>query len=120
MERHENDTSMHPYGEVSMDESDPDYISKALLRSDLANISHTRPTTYFPSYVAKLTSDNAIVHGYMRVYDNKILEYDVIFKMGAEDSSASDLAIFDSSSQLSANTTVFQKYAGVVKGNVSY
>lgn len=119
-EAHETDKDMHPFGPVSMDSMNPNYISKALLRTDLANISHTRETTFFPSQVTKLTSDNAILHGYMRVYDNKLLEYDIVFKLGSGTTSDNDLKIFDASSQLSANTAVFQKYAGVVKGNVSY
>ena len=61
---HQEDISMHPYGKLSLNESNADYIRNKLLKNDMSNIDASRTTTFFPQEVVKLDIGNVIMHGY--------------------------------------------------------
>lgn len=75
---HEKDTSLsaHTYGKIN------DINDLKLLDSTLLNIDQKRVKFLYPYNVRKLTNDNVIQHGYYRKWQNGVIEYDIIFKVG--------------------------------------
>lgn len=67
--------SAHPPGQLSMQKS-----SKAFLT--LENIEEDRKSFFYPSYLQSFVADSTVYSGYMRKWDNGLLEYDVIFRLG--------------------------------------
>lgn len=115
MESHESDELYHPLGRVSEDETDPDYVGNKLLKRDLSNLDQTRKQNFFPHEVKWMTVNAAIVNGFYRIYANKIIEYDIIFKFGASEKSETE-TIFQAGSNISANTLELKPYTGAGEG----
>jgi hypothetical protein len=76
---HESDTSFHKYGSLKNYEADVDAI---LMKNDLSNRNRGRSINFYPYRNYELESDNTIVNGYYRRYDNGLMEYDIIFRLG--------------------------------------
>ena len=56
------------------------------------------------------------MNGYYRKYDNGILEYDIIFKLGEDEVDESDIRnVFGEASTISANNVTFKAYNGINK-----
>lgn len=75
----------HPLGRIeyrSNKSSDKDYIDNKILRNDFSNLKTNRETNQFPYKTAFLSSNNTILQGFYRLYDNGLIEYDIIFRMG--------------------------------------
>ncbi len=83
IQNHQEDTTMHPLGKISLDAASSSYIGNKLLKRDLSNLRKMRKTTFFPNEVRKMEVDNSIIGGYFRKYDNGLMEYDIIFKFGS-------------------------------------
>lgn len=118
VDEHSQDKEMHPFGKLSLDSDDHDYIGKKFLRKDMENLSPWRTTNIFPQEVYRLGSRNAIVWGYSRQYGQRVLEYDIIFKL-ANSQRAQPNDVFMQAATLSANDAVFAPYAGQ-RQNVNY
>lgn len=75
---HEKDTALsaHTYGKIN------DINDLKILDSTLLNIDQKRVKFLYPYNVRKLTNDNVIQHGYYRKWQNGVIEYDIIFKVG--------------------------------------
>jgi len=71
--------SQHKFG--SLTESQ-DYDDTKLLKRDLSNLDPSREHTQFPYETVILSSNNVIMDGLYRKWDNGILEYDIVFKVG--------------------------------------
>lgn len=121
LKTHREDKQYHPFGKINIDNpSSPDYITRKLLQKDLNNLDSKRSTTFFPTRVEKLDVGDVITNGYMRKYDTGLLEYDITFKLGSEDSDLETKRVFFGSNQLSANIIEFKKYTGISKAHISY
>ena len=112
IEQHENDKQMHPFGNLSS-------LNDRMLKSDLSNIEKSRKHTFFPYNVKRLQSGIAIITGYQRLFDNNIVEYDIVLKL-ASNQIMSHTAVFENIYSLSANNTKFQLFQGVSQTNVSF
>lgn len=77
---HSNDKILHKFGKL-----DKSNIDKHLLKSDLSNIDVYRETNFYPYITERLESDNVILNGIRRIYQNKmndgnsLIEYDLTF-----------------------------------------
>lgn len=69
------DLSAHPTKELGVDKS-------TVLFTSLDNIGDDRSMFFYPSHVQTLNPDNSIVAGYMRKWDDGMLEYDILFRVG--------------------------------------
>lgn len=67
--------SAHPTKELGIDKSTVAFTS-------FDNIEDDRKTFFYPSHLETLTPDNSIIGGYMRKWDDGMLEYDVLFRVG--------------------------------------
>lgn len=78
--------SAHPTGKLSLQDSTKAFKS-------LENISEDRTTVHYPSYLQSFVADNTTYSGYMRKWDNGLLEYDLTFHLGyiSSDSSGIDI-----------------------------
>lgn len=76
---HENDSSYHKYGQLKNYKTDVDGI---LMKKDLSNRNLSRSINFYPSKNVELQQDNTIVNGYYRRYDNGLIEYDIVFRLG--------------------------------------
>lgn len=56
--------------------------SSTIAFTTLENIAEERVTLFYPNTLKSLAPDNTIVGGYMRKWDNGLLEYDLIFRVG--------------------------------------
>lgn len=125
MSEHEEDENYHPLGRVSIDEGDDNYIGNKLLYKDLSNLDPKREENMFPDQVKWLPSHGAILNGCYRIYGNKIVEYDIIFKFGSDNEDQKNDSIFQSGSYIVANDVEIKPYSGVGEGygrqdNVKY
>ena len=82
MLKHQN-TINHKYGELSSYND----LDKHLLKRDFSNIQHTRNENLYPYRTVDFLSNdkslsNVILNGYYREYENKLIEYDIIFRVG--------------------------------------
>lgn len=73
--QHNIDLSAHPTKELGLSNS-------TVLFTSLENISEHRDTFYYPNIVKSLIPDNTIIGGFLRKWDNGLLEYDIIFRLG--------------------------------------
>lgn len=115
--QHENDSQMHPFGKISLDEYSPYSLSTKLLKSDLTNISRSRSSVFFPYVSRKLDQGSVIVSGYMRNFGN-VVEYDIILKLASSTSSSSKL--FDADQTLNANNVTFKLFSGISPTSIDY
>lgn len=82
---HSNDKVLHKFGKL-----DQKNIDKHLLKSDLSNIDVYRETNFYPYITERLESDNVILNGIRRIYQNKmndgnsLIEYDLTFQLGVD------------------------------------
>ena len=82
--QHTDDPAMHPYGKLSYSGGLTTDIDRKLARSDLANINPHRESIFFPYHTFYLDpkKDDPIMSGSCRRYDNGLLEYDLVFRLG--------------------------------------
>lgn len=76
---HVLDYSKHKYGELT---DEKEQVDGKLLLKDLSNVDTARKTNFYPYETVNLKPDNTIMNGFYRKWDNGILEYDVIFRLG--------------------------------------
>ena len=83
---HELNPMMHPSGELGFKKSN-------ILYKTFDNIEENRKTIFYPYEIQSFVSDNTTYYGYMRKWDNGLLEYDLTFRLGyiSSDSSGIDL-----------------------------
>lgn len=77
---HEYDTNYHKFSKLTGDKA---YNDTKLLLADMSNIDTKRSYNYFPYETVSLKSDNVIVRGFYRKWDNGLLEYDILFKLAS-------------------------------------
>ena len=75
---HQDNTALsaHPTGPLGMKQS-------SIAFTTLENIKEDRRTFFYPNQFRTLNADNTIIAGYMRKWDNGLLEYDVVFRVGS-------------------------------------
>lgn len=71
---HELNTTVHPTGLLNSKQS------KKLLAT-FENIADESKNFFYPSYLQAFVSDNTTYSGYMRKWNNGILEYDVVYRL---------------------------------------
>ena len=64
-----------------------DDLDKHILRRDFSNIDSLRDENIYPYRTVDFSNNdkslsNVILHGYYREYPNKLVEYDIIFRVG--------------------------------------
>ena len=84
IDSHGVDPDYHRFGAVSTDENSADYYANKILLRDLRNISPNRSTVFYP-YITGHFSDDVIADGTYRVWDNGLLELNIIFRVGNVD-----------------------------------
>lgn len=76
---HEVNTEQHKYGSLPNYKTDVDSI---LMLNDLSNRNRGRSQCFYPYKNYELESDNTIIAGFYRKYDNGLIEYDIVFRLG--------------------------------------
>lgn len=76
---HEGSTEYHRYGSLKNYKNDVDSI---LMKKDLTNRNRSRSINFYPFENCGLASDNTIITGCYRKYDNGLIEYDIVFRLG--------------------------------------
>ncbi len=81
--QHTDDVSRHPFGRISWQDGSSQHIERKVARNDLANVDPKRESTFFPYHTFYLApkSDDAVLAGQCRWYDNGLLEYDLVFRL---------------------------------------
>lgn len=79
--QHQNTTTYHKYGRLSKYKQDVDNV---LMKTDLSNRNKRRELNFYPYQNYALESDETIITGFYRRYDNGLIEYDIIFKLGSD------------------------------------
>ena len=74
---HDYNLSYHKYGEIP----DMPALNTKVLKKDFSNIKEDRETNFYPHETIALQSDDVIVSGWYRRWDNGLLEYDIIYKL---------------------------------------
>lgn len=78
----------HRFGKLLVDarsRSSQNYIDKKVLRSDLSNVDPDRARNFYPYRTLFLNADGkdrTVVSGQCRQYENGLLEYDIVFRLG--------------------------------------
>ena len=67
--------SAHPTGELG-------FKTSTYLYKSFDNIDENRKQIFYPYAIESFVSDNTTYHGYMRKWDNGLLEYDLTFRLG--------------------------------------
>ena len=67
--------SVHPTRKLGFKESN-------MLYKTFDNLEENRKTIFFPYSIESIVANNSIYHGYMRKWDNGLLEYDFTFRLG--------------------------------------
>lgn len=75
---HQYDADYHKYGALS---NDVEQIDKVILRNDFSNIDENRKHVFFPNKTIHLDKDNVIINGVGRIWDNGLLEYEILFRL---------------------------------------
>lgn len=88
-----DDLSAHPTGKLSLTDS-------SKLFTTIENIKEDRSKFFYPGYLESMVADDTTYYGYMRKWDNGLLEYDLTFRLGYISSDANGLDL------LSANNLV--------------
>lgn len=88
-----DDLSAHPTGKLSLTDS-------SKLFTTVQNIKEDRSKFFYPGYLESMVADDTTYYGYMRKWDNGLLEYDLTFRLGYISSDANGLDL------LSANNLV--------------
>ena len=57
-------------------------MQQKVLKSDISNLSSARRHYMFPYETRFMPQTNSVMYGYARRYENGILEYDIIFRLG--------------------------------------
>ena len=115
---HQESKQYHKFGKIqNLNKDEPNHISTKILTKDLADLNENREKVFFPNEVKRLPQDSTcIMNGYYRKYDNGILEYDIIFKLGEDEVDESDIRnVFGEASTISANNVTFKAYNGINK-----
>lgn len=118
IDEHQKSEEYHKFGKIQNDNIDnPNHINTKILTKDFADLNPDRETVFFPNEVKRLEQDSvSITNGYYRKYDNGILEYDLIFRLGSgEISETQERNAFGTTSTLSANNVDFKAYQGINK-----
>lgn len=92
---HENNVSLsaHPTKKLGLKESSKTFLT-------LENITDDRQNLFYPNVIQSFVTDNTTYSGYMRKWDNGLLEYDVVFRLGYISSDAEGCSL------ISANNLV--------------
>ena len=85
--------SAHPTRKLSLTDS-------SKLFTTIENIKEDRSKFFYPGYLESMIADDTTYYGYMRKWDNGLLEYDLTFRLGYISSDADGLDL------LSANNLV--------------
>lgn len=78
--KHENDDAYHRFGKISAYGTENNISSKVLL-ADFSNTNGNRNIFFFPGQTIHFTTKN-ILNGTCRIYDNGLIEFDIVFKLG--------------------------------------
>ena len=80
---HTDDELLHKYGKLSYDAKSRNSLSAKIALNDFSNIDSSREQNFFPYKTVCLQSkeDDAIINGFVRQYDNGLLEYDIVFRL---------------------------------------
>lgn len=80
---HTDDELLHKYGKLSYDTKSRNSLSAKIALNDFSNIDSSREQNFFPYKTVCLQSkeNNAIINGFVRQYDNGLLEYDIVFRL---------------------------------------
>ena len=81
MRRHEQDPERHFFGRVSDTPTDPDYYDWKLMRSDVSNVRQRRDRVFYPYRTGHFETDS-VMDGTYRVWDNGLLEFDIVYRLG--------------------------------------
>ena len=73
--QHEQSDDLHPTRELGFSKS-------TVLFKNLTNIDSQQSSFMYPSHIEMLHNDDTIQHGYLRKWENGLLEYDIVFKVG--------------------------------------
>lgn len=121
----------HKFGELTEEQ---EFDDKKLLRNDFSNLDEDREQNFYPYETVFLSTNNVILDGFYRRWDNGLLEYDIIYRLGyyGDDIeingttynviSANNLSIENSDYYLSSDDQMIfnQKGDGTVKINNLY
>lgn len=82
--QHTDDVVNHKYGKISYDKTSRNHLDNKVARRDVSNLNPYRENVFFPNESICLTRNmnSPIVNGNCRWYDNGILEYDIVFRLG--------------------------------------
>ena len=81
MRRHETDPEDHFFGRLSFEPTDADYYDWKLMRSDVSNVEAHRDSVFYPYRTGHFETDS-IVNGTYRAWDNGLLEFDIVYRLG--------------------------------------
>ena len=113
---HDADASMHPFGRVSSAESDPDYVGGKFLARDMSNADPSRKALFFPFVTGHFATDS-VLDGVYRLWDDGVLEIDMVFRVGfrgLDRSRAYDVTL------LSANDVAFRQSPTANRRSLQY
>lgn len=79
---HGFDTNYHRFGKL---ETNDDANAK-IMANNVLNVDPGRKQVFYPTQTLPLEQDNAIIMGQCRKWDNGLLEYDIVFKLGCDGS----------------------------------
>lgn len=82
--QHTDDPIHHKYGKISYDESSRNTLKNKVAYRDASNLNPHRENVFFPKETICLTQEenSPILNGNCRWYDNGLLEYDIVFRLG--------------------------------------
>lgn len=75
---HQFEENYHKYGTLPNDKKQ---IDSKLLKNDFSNVDVNRKQVFFPNKTIHLAKDNVILNGVGRIWDNGLLEYEILFKL---------------------------------------
>lgn len=113
MYQHQSDETYHKFGRMSVNAESDDYYGNKVLYKDMSNISTSRKRIFFPSLQGHFTTDN-IINGTYRVWDNGIIEFDLIFRVGYQYTDQ------DGNQVLSCNNVTFRQSIGDNDSSTDY
>ena len=83
--QHTDDLSSHRFGKISPELSSKNYIGYKVAKINGSNLNPQRENGFFPYEticLKNVSTDDAIIDGSCRWYDNGLLEYDIVFRLG--------------------------------------
>lgn len=107
--------AMHRFGKLVSDAGSQDsanMVGKKVLRSDFSNIDRSRARNLYPYKTTFMNvdgRDRTVVSGQCRQYENGLMEYDIVFRLGFVGRADSDGMSVD---VLSCNDVAINTYVG--------